>query len=111
MIFLRFVGLVAAFALMPRMLKGIRIKSMGTTIAAALVFSLLNFVLGWLLKVLLVVGTLGLAFLALNFLLNVTLLWLTDKLMPDVEIEGPGSLLMGALIITVCNGLLSMLIH
>jgi putative membrane protein len=103
MTLLRFLVLVGAFALMPKLIPGIRSRGPVTAFIAAILFAVLNFLLGWLLKALLVVGTLGLAFIALNFLVNMVLLWLTDKLLPDFEAKGFGALALGSGIITVLN--------
>lgn len=102
---LRFALLVAAFALMPAIVPGIKVKSAGTAVLAALVFTVVNFFLGWIFKVVLVVSTLGLALLALNFLTNAVILWITDKLMDDVEVKTIGAGLLGALVITVANAI------
>jgi len=101
---IRFIILVAAFALMP-MIPGVKVKGIGAAAGAALLFVLLSFFLGWALKAMLVLGTLGLAFLALNFLTNLILLWLTDKALEDVEIKGFGSLLLATLWLTFASAI------
>lgn len=101
----RFAVLVAAFWVMPKIIPGVRMKKESTALAAALVFTLLNFLVGWLLKFMLVVGTLGIAFLALNFLANAVLLWITDKVMDDLEVDGIGAILLSAGLVTVANAL------
>jgi putative membrane protein len=98
--------LALTFLLLARLLPGFRIRSTGTAIAVAIVFSLLNFFLGWLVKVALFVPailTLGLLFLIFPFLVNTVLLWLTDKVMRNFEIESLGTLLISAAIITLVN--------
>jgi putative membrane protein len=92
-----------------RVLPDVRIRSAGTAIVVAVVFSLLNFFLGWLIKLFLIVPgilTFGLLFLVLPFVVNTILLWLTDKVMSTFKIESLGSLLMSAGAITAVNALM-----
>jgi putative membrane protein len=92
-----------------RVLPDVRIKSAGTAIAVAVVFSLLNFFFGWLIKLFLIVPgilTFGLLFLVFPFVVNTVLLWLTDKVMSTFKIESLGSLLMSAGAITAVNALM-----
>ena len=93
-----------------RLLPGVRVKSTGSAVLVAVVFSLFNWMIGWL--VTLVVGvvmllpailTLGLAFLAIPFLVNTFLLWITDKVMDSFEVRDGKTLLVGASIITLVN--------
>lgn len=94
-----------------KLLPGVHIRSTGTAIVVAIVFSLLNFFLGWLVKVALFVPailTLGLLFLIFPFVVNTVLLWLTDKVMRSFAIDGLGSLLLSAAIITLVNGAFQM---
>ena len=90
-----------------RFLPGVHIRGAGSALAVAIVFSLLNFFLGWLVKVALFVPailTLGLLFLIFPFLVNTVLLWLTDKVMSAFKIDGFGTLLISAAVITLVNG-------
>ena len=73
----------------------------------AVVFSVLNFFLGWLIRAVLFVPallTLGLLFLFVPFIVNAALLWLTDKLMASFEIKSLRGLLVSAAVITLVNG-------
>jgi putative membrane protein len=86
------------------------IRSVGTAVVVAVVFSVLNFFLGtmlsWTFHVLLVVPailTLGLLFLFIPFFVNTVILWLTDKLLASFEIVTMRALLFSAAIITVVN--------
>src|SRR3954451_4586762 len=99
---------VLTITVMPlaRFLPGVRLRSAGTAVLVAIVFSVLNFFLAWLIKAVLFVPailTLGLLFLFLPFIVNTVLLWLTDKLLRAFEIETLGSLLLSAAAITVVN--------
>jgi len=88
-------------------LPSVRIRSAGTAITVAIVFSLLNFFLGWLIWVLLFVPailTLGVLFLFVPFIVNAVVLWLTDKLLANFEIDSTGALLVSAAVITLVNG-------
>ena len=85
---------------------GFHIRTAGTAIAVAIVFSVLNFFLGWLIRGVLFVPailTLGLLFAIVPFIVNTVLLWLTDKLMGSFEIESTGGLLLSAAVITIVN--------
>src|SRR5882757_9523703 len=97
-----------------RLLPGVRIRSMSTAVVVAVVFSLLNFFLGWLVKFALIVPailTLGLLFLFLPFIVNTFMLWLTDKLLTAFEIDSVGSLLISSLVITLVNGAFHIALH
>jgi putative membrane protein len=86
----------------------VHIRSAGTAIAVAIVFSVLNFFLGWLIRAALFVPalfTLGLLFVFVPFIVNTVLLWLTDKLMENFEIETTAGLLISAAAITLVNSL------
>jgi putative membrane protein len=86
----------------------VHIKGVGTAIAVAIVFSVLNFFLGWIIRVFLFVPallTLGLLFVFVPFIVNTVVLWLTDKLMANFEIETTTGLLVSAAAITLVNGL------
>ena len=90
-----------------RLVPGFRIRSARTAVLVAVVFSVLNFFLGWFIQALLFVPailTLGLLFLFVPFIVNTVLLWLTDKLVGSFEIRGVGGLLASAGIITLVNG-------
>ena len=97
-----------------RFLPGVRVKSALSAFAVAVVFSLLNFFLGWLVKVALFIPailTLGLLFLVLPFIVNTIMLWLTDKLLSAFAIDSLGALLLSAAVITLVNGAFQMALH
>ena len=90
-----------------RLLPSVRIRSAGTAVLVAVVFSVLNFFLGWLIRVMLFVPallTLGLLFFFVPFIVNTVLLWLTDKALASFEIRTLRGLLISSLVITVVNG-------
>jgi len=97
-----------------RVFSSVKVRSVGSAVAVAVVFSLLNFFLGWLIRVALflpAILTLGLLFLVLPFIVNTILLWLTDKVMRSFEIETMGGLLASAAVITVVNGFFHIALH
>ena len=97
-----------------RIVPSVKVKSVGSAIVVALVFSVLNVFLGWLIRAFLIIPailTLGLLFLFVPFIVNAVLLWLTDKLLRSFEIETFGGLFASAAIITVANWLFHMAIH
>jgi putative membrane protein len=98
------VVLTAAVLLSARLIPGVRVKSVPAAIGTAAVFSVLNFCLSWLLKVLLVIPsilTLGLLWFFVPLIVNAALLWLTDRLLKSFEIESAKALWLMALMTTV----------
>ena len=111
---LHLVLLTATVLLLARFLPSVRVRSIGAAIVVAIVFSVLNVLLGWLIKLVLFVPavlTFGLLFLFIPFIVNVFLLWLTDKLVKSFSIETTGGLLMSATAITVVNWLFHAIAH
>ena len=105
-------GLALAVLALSRFFPGIvRVQSVGTAVAVAIVFSVLDFFLGWFIRVLLFVPgllTLGLLFFFVPFIVNTVVLWLTDKLMASFEIVSLRPLLVSAGAITLVNWLFHM---
>jgi putative membrane protein len=90
-----------------RLLPSVRIRSVGTALLVAVVFTVLNFFLGWFIRAVLFVPallTLGLLFLFVPFIVNTVVLWLTDKLIRSFEITTLAGLLLTSGAITVVNG-------
>ena len=88
-----------AIFLVAKLLPGIHLKGFGSAVIVALVYSLINYLVGWLLLLLMlpaVIITFGL----FKFVINAVLLWITDKLIDDFEIEGFGTTLIAAFLIT-----------
>lgn len=97
-----------------RLLPSVQVKSVGSAIVVAIVFSVLNVLLGWLIRAFLIVPTiltLGLLFPFITFIVNTILLWLTDKLLGSFEIASMGGLLTSAAVITVVNWLFHGWLH
>jgi len=111
---LHLAALTATVLLLARIFPSVHVRSVGSAVVVAIVFSLLNFFLGWAVRLLLVVPailTLGLLFLVFPFVVNTILLWLTDKLLRSFQIETLGGLLASSAIITLVNGFLQVGLH
>ncbi len=97
--------LSAAVFFVSKILPGIRIKNFITAIIVAIVYSIINFLTGWLLIVLtlpFIIITFGL----FKFVINAFLLWVTDKLIEDFEIEGIFTTFIAAFLITIADSLI-----
>ncbi len=100
-------ALAAAILVLSWLVPSVHIRGIGTAVAVAIVFSVLNFFLGWFIRAVLFVPaifTLGVLFVFVPFIVNTVLLWLTDKIMASFEIASFGGLLVSSLVITVVNG-------
>jgi putative membrane protein len=98
--------LTLAVLLLSRVLPGFRIRTPSTSLIVAVVFSLLNWSLGWFIHVLLFLPallTLGLLFLVIPFIVNAIVLWLTDKFLTAFEIDDGRTLWLAAAGITLVN--------
>ena len=90
-------------------LPGVRLKSYGTAVVVALVYGLLNFFLGTLVGWILFIPmflSLGL----LGLVINALMLWLTDKLIEDFEIDSVKTTLIMAVLLTMGRVVLSWLL-
>ncbi|MBW2218233.1 MAG: phage holin family protein [Deltaproteobacteria bacterium] len=95
---------LAVFAV-SKFLPGIRCKNFGTAVAVAVVYSIINFFIGWFLVLIslpAIVLTLGLFI----FVINALLLYITDKMIEDYEIVNFGTTIIAALFITIAHSLL-----
>ena len=106
--------LAATVLAIARFLPDVQVKGLGTAVIVSVVFSVLNFLLGWLIHVVLFVPallTLGLLFFFIPFIVNTAMLWLTDKLIASFEIKTLRALLTSAAVITVVNWLFQAVVH
>ena len=94
-----------AVFLVARLLPNIRLRGFGTAVVVALVYSLVNYLVGWLL-VLLSLPFLLITFGLFKFVINAFMLWVTDKIIEDFEIRGVGTLLIAAFLITIIDSVL-----
>lgn len=91
-------------------MRKVSIKSFGTAALVALAIAILNFLIGWLLVLLLNVATLGLFFftglnIIISIIANAIIIELVDKLSKGFHTEGFSPSLMLAIILAVVNGL------
>ena len=97
-----------------RFLPDVEVKGIGTAVVVSIVFSVLNFLLGWAIHALLFLPallTLGLLFFFVPFIVNTVMLWLTDKLIASFEIKTLRALLTSAAAITIVNWLFYAVVH
>jgi putative membrane protein len=95
-----------AVFIVAKLLPGIQIKNFGTAVLVALVYSVINFFLG---KILLffafpvIIITFGLFI----FIIDAFLLWITDKIIDDFEINSFGTTILAAFLIMLSDKLLN----
>ena len=97
--------LSAAVFLVANFLPGIRIKNFMTAVIVAIVYSVINFFIGWLL-VLISLPLLIVTFGLFKLIINAGLLWATDQMIDDFEIKDFFTTVLAALCITVVDSLL-----
>jgi Membrane protein of unknown function. len=111
---LHIVALALTVLAIARFLPDVEVKGFGTAVVVSVVFSVLNFLLGWVIHAVLFVPallTLGLLFFFIPLLVNTAMLWLTDKLIAAFEIKTLRALLTSAAVITVVNWLFHVVVH
>ncbi|MBU0971624.1 MAG: phage holin family protein [Proteobacteria bacterium] len=91
--------LAVAVFLVARFLPGIRVKNFYTAILVAIVYSIINFFIGWLL-ILLTLPFMIITFGLFKLMINAFMLWLTDKFMDDFKIKDFLTTFIAALLIT-----------
>jgi len=89
-------------------LPGVRLKSYGTAVIVALVYGLLNYFLFWLIALIAFIPML-LSLGLFGLVINTFLLWLTDKLIDDFEIDSVRTTLIMAVLLTVSKFILRLL--
>ncbi len=92
---------VAVF-LVANILPGIRVKNFITAMIVAVVYSVINFLAGWLL-VLVSLPFIVLTFGLFKLVINAFLLWITDKLIDDFEIKDFLTTIVAAVLITLVD--------
>ena len=101
---LNWLVLSVAFLITAKVVPGIRLSGLWDAIVVAAIFGVLNFFLGKLLYLFFGIVTLGVGFL-LSFLLhwfvNAILLKITDALTSRLEVQGFGTALVGALVMSL----------
>jgi putative membrane protein len=99
---------VAVFVV-AQLLNGIKLKSYGTAIVVAIVYGFLSWLLGGILT-LLSLPFMILSFGLFKFVINAILLWITDAFIADFKINGVGTLLVAAVLITILDAILHWII-
>lgn len=87
-------------------LPGVHVRGFGTAVAVAAVFGILNFLFGWLLFIIIGIGTLGLGFLLFfitAWIVNALMLYATDALMRSFKIDSFVWALVASLMISVVS--------
>ena len=105
---IRVAAIAGTLLLLSTVLPGIRVKSKTTAVVVAIVFSVLNVLLGWLVAFILVLPallTMGLLFLVFPLIINSVMLWLTDVFVDDFAIKDTKTLLITSAAVTVVNGI------
>ena len=99
----------AVFLGLSKVLPGFRVRNFGTALAVSAVYSVLQIVVHfvlfrtlWILTIVPVVLTFGLIY----FMVNAAILWLTDKLIDDFEVDGIVTGLVAAVILTIVNNVI-----
>jgi putative membrane protein len=101
--------LSVAIFLVATLMPTIKIKSYGTAIVVALVYSVINFLVGWLLTFI-ALPLIWITFGLFKLVINAVLLWMTDQLVDDFKIKGIGSTLVAAVLITVIDSVLKWMV-
>jgi putative membrane protein len=103
----------AAFLAVSKLLPGFRIGSYGTALVVSAIYSILYVVLHfilfkvlWILTIPLVILTLGIIF----FVVNAVILWLTNKLVEDFEIDSTATLILAAVLLTMVNWIIRLVL-
>jgi putative membrane protein len=85
---------------------GFKVRGFGGAVAVAAIFGVLNWLIGWLLFVVIGLGTLGLGFLLAfltRWVVNAILLEITDALSDKLEIKSFGWALIAALVMSLAG--------
>ncbi len=94
--------LSAAVFIVASILPGIYIKNFFTAIVVAVVYSIVSFLMGWLL-VFLTLPFIIITFGLFKFVINAFLLYITDKFVDDFKLKDFMTTLMAALLITLVD--------
>ncbi len=102
---LHFLFLGIAIFVIAEMMPGIYIEGFGTAVIVAIVYGLINVLLGTILKIIaipFIILSLGVFLI----FINTFLLWLTDQLLEDFEIDDIGTTFIAAIFITISDTIL-----
>jgi putative membrane protein len=87
-----------------KLLPGVRIKSFGTAMIVAAVYGVLSVLFSWLLGIIFFLPLL-LTFGLFALVINAILLFVTDQLVEDFEIDNLITTLIAAVALTILNGI------
>ena len=99
-----------SLAVIARFLPGFHLRHFGHAVLAALVYGVLQTLLSGVLGIIAFIPML-LTFGLFNFVINAFLLFLTDKLLKGFQIDGLLTTLIGAVALTVLNGVWRSLLY
>lgn len=108
-IILKVLLLSVTIFIVAQVLPKIKIKNFGTAITVAVVLSIINILIGWLLR-LLAFPLNFITFGLFNFVIFAFLLWITDQLVEDFEIKGLATTLLAAVLISIINTILNWIV-
>lgn len=105
----------AVLIIVAKMLPKVHITGWGAAILAALLIGIFNPTIGWILRAILNVATLGLfLFIGLGFIIRLIvtalIIKLVDWLMPGLRVDGYGTALLLAIIMAITGSLISYLL-
>jgi putative membrane protein len=89
-----------------KILPGIHIKNFGTAVLVAFIYSVINFLLGTILFFF-ALPVIFITFGLFVFIIDAFLLWITDKMIEDFEIDNFVTTILAAFLITVSDRLLN----
>ncbi len=95
-----------AIFIVAKILPGIHIKNFGTAVLVAFIYSVINFLLGTILFFF-ALPVIFITFGLFIFIIDAFLLWITDKMIEDFEIDNFVTTILAAFLITVSDRLLN----
>ncbi len=95
-----------AIFIVAKILPGIHIKNFGTAVLVAFIYSVINFLLGTILFFF-ALPIIFITFGLFIFIIDAFLLWITDKMIEDFEIDNFVTTILAAFLITVSDRLLN----
>jgi len=95
-----------AVFIVAKILPGIYIKNFGTAVLVAFIYSVINFLLGTILFFF-ALPVIFITFGLFIFIIDAFLLWITDKMIEDFEIDNFVTTILAAFLITVSDRLLN----
>lgn len=110
MLLIKWVVSAAAFLVLPYMIAGISVKSVGTALVLALLWGIVNVTIKPILLVLTLPINL-LTFGIFTFIINGFLLWLLGGLIKGFEVHGFLAAVLGALVLSVVSSIMHWVYH